>query len=581
MTAGFETKLQLPYVGIISDLGDPVNDRIIRFPFIFGGKNYALKSNGAAVAWKDYSQYTRVDPTSDIENMIDGSRSTTFFMDRLSDRYWDGSSTSNYGIVNLDMSDSMSGDDEVNVICIDADTVYPIGALQVFSYTDSAFSANKEDHYVNQEYWIFAPGNGYFYQYGFQPKIDVMPLGTSDDSTYLQGADGQYLFFGLQTPITSDRPYVQLQFRYPSRGRTGYNGDFKLGLWGTKVDETLQSSDPNDYHSVADSPVYGNDDDYMYLVGNGGAAQRTGFITCGMRSDHTYALCFYHKTTIAGGNNFNVYITYYDWEQDAISTHNLLKDQGIFAGASSYFGTIPLTDWTDCYVLINWLRDGRRRSGKTTVGTAEVVHDVPPRAKFFKVWFEFNADATAPTWKIDDVSLYSIQTKGFLPEVHAAFAHGNENINHALYKHFDFSGKIGIRRVGMYKYDFATTAQRGALAKFQDLGGFGGANFAGVRAVSKGKSLQRNIHGRIVGQFVPISGVKESREYSMIATKELKNAVTDLYSSEDAFSVIEPQGDFADYMIAEGSLTWKTIASQELSNPANYLWEGTMVLEEI
>lgn len=598
MTAGFETKIKLPYASVKGWIGTPLRDRIIKFPFIFCGKNFALAQNGTIASWNDYSQDAQIAAGSLVENIIDGSRITQIKIEQLSGGYYlepSGPAKTNFGSIRLDMSEAMSGRQEINIVCLEQDTIYPVGEIEIRSYTDSGFSANLETHNISQEFWQFVTPN-WLYFYGVQPKIDTIPLGTFDDDGRLTGLDGKFVFFMLQNPITSDRPYVAVDIRGVGRSRFGYNADFKQGRFTNKNDETLETSDPNTDHTDVDSPVYGHHDNYIQLDATDGTLKQSGGYQFNIRADHTYILQYYQKTVLPSGpTDGDVYrpmIQYYDWENILISTHSLMQDLGLFAqgvkGVTPGTSQLAFLGWARDYVLINMLKDGRRQSGKQTQSQNNPVHNVPPGAKSVRIWFRLNSDsgwATKPIWNIDDVSISSINNRppiGSLSQIRSPLNYGSLDIyQHNFYEDFDFDGDVRINRVGMYQYNFSTSKQKDQLAQFQDLGGFAGANFASVSYVVKGKAQQRNISGRIISQFIPKSGTKHARQFQVIATKEMKEAIEELYNTQTPFGLIEPQGEFADYIIQEGSMNFRAISAESLKDPANYLWEGTMVFEEI
>ena len=60
--------------------------------------------------------------------------------------------------------------------------------------------------------------------------------------------------------------------------------------------------------------------------------------------------------------------------------------------------------------------------------------------------------------------------------------------------------------------------------------------------------------------------------------------------SSDPFGVIDPQGNFSDFIIAPGSITWNTTDAEITVVPQaimkwveapDFLWEGTFILKEV
>lgn len=693
MTAGFDFKVKIPYAGVKNYRNERYSTSLFKFPFIFCGKNFAAKANGATGVYHDYGQLAELVPGSSVDNMLDGSKSTKMEIQKSSGRWFNettDTNTSNYGKIRLDFSESMSGDDEINIVCVEMDKIYPIGELGVYSYTDSGYSADQIIHSINQEYWLGALhplGYTWYYQYGVQPKIDSHPLGTFDDNYRLSGLDGKYVFFMLQKPITSDRPYVEFYIRETGRSKYGYNGDFKLGRWGSIIDEhfidsaystgdvlqdikinaagsgynvddiltfvggtpldtaaqlkvltvggsgevltfdvetysiysatpsnpvsvtggagssatfnlTWLSITPNPDHAT-ESPVEGNSNNHIILSGCEGVLQQSATIEFLIRNDFEYILQFYHKTVISISDpsfqTYRIKITYYDWENSSLGTEYLILDLGFFSNLCVYGPTPgaesdPVTRWVRSHVYINRKKGGRRESGCTTRSSNVVVHEVPNGTKSVRVWFSINSDPTwvsayKPIWQIDDVSLSSVNNlapPGSISQIRSTGLYGTATSDyHDYYEDFDFGGDVKITRLGMYQYNFSTSKQKRIPGSFHDLGGLVGANFSGLSYSTRGKLQQRNFAGRIIGEFISKAGTKQSKRVNIVATKEMKEAIEEFYNGQKAFGLVEPQGEFSDYIIGEGTLNWKAIDPINPSDPANYLWEGTMVLEEV
>lgn len=576
----FDVQIKMPHSGFFNRIGGGVLNKIA-FPFIFTSKNFALAQHGATIAFDGTDTTATEDSSFPVSNLIDGNRSSICQIDGISPWQSLSPAYNGFGKIHLDMSGSIAAGDEINLIVLENDLRYPVYEVSLSSYTSSDFSTGKVDHAINREFGsVTVPVS--VYEYGFQPKIDSIDLATTGpgstpylDDDLLAGAfDGRYAFFGLQTPITNANPYIELRFRIPGRNHYGENASFKNGLWDFPDDETLESSDPNTAHADSSSPVYLWDDDYIQLDGTDLTFKRTRSLVHFFRPDHMYILQWWNKCTFGGvsGPPYEIEIDYYDRGGSSLGTFSLFAE----TGASD------LT-WTQRWVPINHKRDGSRYSGRQTSALFPVEHEVPAEAAGFNIEFHIPVHAApASIWKIDDLCLYSANNESVISELVNIYygPAGSERLI-TFPQIWDNSGTIKLKRLGFYSYDFGTTKQRGQTSYIQDLGGRASANPAGVSYQPKGKVTQRNFVGQVIGQFVSKAGIKQGRAFEVIATKEQRAKIDDYYASSTPFGVIEPQGDFADYVIAEGSLRWRAIAAEKLSDPGDYFWQGSMVLEEI
>jgi hypothetical protein len=557
-----ELKIKLPYGGYVI----PYEKQ--NFPFIFTTKNYALSQYGTTATFNDYGQNAEEDEGHPPSNLIDGNRSSFFQASKVSPFNQDWAS------VFFDMSSSLNGaDDDINIICLESDTMFPCNAIRVSSYWDSDYSEGEIIHQTSYEQ-ILAGFNKY--AWGINPKVDTISsiAGRFDGERMIMGGDGRFMFIFLRNSLDSDRPYVRIDFCMPGRNLFGPFGTFTYGLWDDPVDEVLKGSgdDPVPYHTTATSfheMVYGLDDNYIEIAGTNKETRQLYF---GLREDHEYILSWYHKAAFAAfpGIYYDLKIEYFNYAWVSLGTESL------------YSNGLGVPAWNYEKTCINTLRygAGRRQSGinfsAASYGTQ--VHDVPVGARGFSL--QWTCNHSSAKWQIDDIILYSLNNN--FPTHELTF----ETLNGPFVllefpKRYDYDGILKVKRVGLYGYRTSTSLASGTPAHLQDLGGSAGPNPAGVSYTYSGKAFQRNFRGNVKSQFIPKTGVKQQRAFEVIASKEYRLFIDDLYGRQEPFGMLEPQGEFGDYVIVEGSLRWRAIASPSLNDPANYYWQGTFVLAEV
>jgi hypothetical protein len=207
----------------------------------------------------------------------------------------------------------------------------------------------------------------------------------------------------------------------------------------------------------------------------------------------------------------------------------------------------------------------------------------------FVVRWDSNVLADELEWKIDDLAIYNIsKVPNSDLSSYRTIPYAGEAIKAGIRRRLD--GQIRIHRIALSQFKFGTSQGKGVPAHISDLSGQAGANPTTISELHKGKFAMQDFNGNIVSTFIPKGGVKRERNVSIIGQTVLKEAIADLDQSSTPFSVIDPQSDFADFIISPGSMSWTVIDAQEkvrfikgaiqFDEAANYLWNGKFILKE-
>jgi len=533
------------------------------FPFIFCSKDFASSRNGATAVF--FSAGNAIETSAfPASNLIDGNRGSFLEATKI------GSATVNYASVHFDMSGSMLDvEDEINMICIQMDERFPAHKLRIISYTAANFSSNPLDHNISSDFYT-GPFDPAIYARGSWPKIDGedlfkrLPASAPHE---VQGLDGRNVWILLDDAVTQDRPYVKIIFTTPGTNQFGVDGSWDNGLWSGSVDETIVTADP-----YPDSN--GANDNQMKLVTTvSGPTQLSRTMSLSMRPSHEYVVRYATNsdTTVAGdGGLFKIEIAYFN----NIGTQ-LGSTETLWSSVIASFAAWKLERW-----FINYKYKGTRVSGDNTFR-----HDVPSDTHTFTLRFVLIADDTDVLgWRVDDLTVYSLTTRTPINFIETFILNG-ASAETAIYVAYpitrDMSGTIRVHRVSMFQYKFSTSRKSGQLAELQDIGSKAGANPSSMQINQSGKVLMRDINGNIAGQFIPIAGIKSNKNIVFICPKEMKEAMNDLYASSVPFGMIEPQGDFSEYALKDGGLSWNAISPQSLSEEKDWLWQGNGTLVEI
>jgi hypothetical protein len=278
-----------------------------------------------------------------------------------------------------------------------------------------------------------------------------------------------------------------------------------------------------------------------------------------------YVLKFWHKMLPDSGTGatWQVNIAYYDSERNYLGQYTLYENDGTDAPT-----------WVEATFLINYKEGYKRYSGRDETGNK---HEVPADTHSFRFSFALTKNPGYDDgWKLDDFYLY----RGTIP---AGLGHheryGYNGVPRSWIGIRENSGISKIRRLGMFKYEFATSRQKNRLAHIYDIGG---KAFINPQAMSRGITgtiENRNANGTILGTFTPKGGVKRTKTITMMCTKEQLEYLEDLASSHGLVGMIDPQCEWSEYVISPGSMNFNVIQGVT-DNPNEYHWTGTMQMEE-
>lgn len=526
-------------------------------PFIFGSMNYAAAANGATVWVYDTGDGVVESGTYPIENIIDGNRATFASLSKIAKFY------PAHGVVRFDLSDSLPSGKEINYIVLENDINIPLRAIRVLSYSDALFTTGLTEHTISRDVYLLITSPPQYY-YGVNPKVDGITLGV-DDNPSIDGEfdciEGRNLFLFLDEPIVN--PYVDLRFYSAGRNAFGIDGTMDKGLWVGAVNETIETADPL-------SGSLGVNDNYMQLATTiGGADKYSRWFDFGIRPDWTYQFTWCEKMTGAGvTGRAKIEVEYLDKDKDSLGS-DVIYDQ---------YPAIVEQTWGDGNrkrKMINIPYLGGRYSAD-----GNDLHEVPEGSYYARFRFVLEADSSVTlTWKIEDMQFHSINIPAKIADIQS-YAYDSAEVKQR-YTYLDMSGEVRIRRIGMHSYNFSTSKKPSAEAYLQDLGGKAGANFLSLSESAHGKVVMEDIHGVVSGQFVPKSGVKQRRGLQMICPKEQRLYMIDLYQSSTPFSIVDPQGDWADYIIEPGTMTWNVSGPPSMDKQEDYLWIGNMTVREV
>jgi hypothetical protein len=551
-------------------------------PFIFCSKNFALRKYGATITATSDGESIE-NASFPALNIIDGNRKSFGQLEKVGSEKPAGGN--NFLQLKFDISNSGFGDDsddEINLILLENDIYYPARRLTVTSYTSSDFSTGAVQHNID-ELWYTSFGGQFIYTRGAQPRIDGNDLTMAFDPVakdIVEGLDGRFGFILLDEPIANDHPYVKIEIMSTGRNIVGWDGTFDDGLWALSDDELLITSDPA-------GTGEGTNNNHIHIftdTGTGGhqADQYTKWINWSGRLNSTYILHYWHKMIglfpVGDLKGYTTEIKYYNSAGTLLSTEELLYDTGVLA-----------LSWAERREIINYVdvTDGKRYSGDTTF-----KHLVPDGAVMFQVrWkVQWNSDPTADEldWKLDDIAIYNTTYVPGKKKDYISYGYGSSF--HFLHDIRDLDGMCRIRRIGMHMVDFGMSKASGKKAFLQDIASMGGANPTNMVDKSGSKIAIRNINGDIISQFVPRAGIKYEKTISFLSNRYLRAKILDFEAQSDPFGLITPDGDFADYIITPGSLTFTAADSEKdrKFDPVSggykeqeYLFNTSMSLKEI
>jgi len=546
------------------------------FPFIFCSKNYALAQYGAFIKSALSDGVSLVNSSYPIENIIDGNRATYAQLEKIGRMY-----SSNPNHINIKLDVSATGftsnvENEINMIAIECDPMYPARQIKITTYTDSNFTSNSLVHNVSRWNYVSVGGLN-FYDYGIRPRIDTDYLTPRVDSLRPDGFDGRYIFIFLDDAITYTRPYILINIRSVGRNIVGWDGTFDNGLWDASNNEVLTTSDP----ALTGNGTNNNHIRLFTDVGTGGhqVTQYSRWVSWVSRPKSTYVFRWWGKEIgyyISGNNDgYRIEILYYDKYNTLISSGTLYQSYG------------DLTSWTNCKAIINYFDpvDAKYKSG-----TGLWKHEVPAGTEVFQIRFMIRYSSSwYLTWKIDDICIYNASHIMAKLKTYDTFTQGDVLLNIPLYN--DLTGICKIKRIGAYGFNFASSQSTRKRANNQDLSGYAGPNPTELSDTEEGKIFTVNAHGRVLSQFIPRGGTKRNRTISMIGSAQFRNAILDIDKSAFPFGLIDPHGDFGDYVITPGAMNWSAIDAQRLKSPSisssikwteasDFLWSGVITLKE-
>jgi hypothetical protein len=529
------------------------------FPFIFASKNYAATKNGASAWFYNYGQTTYESPTHPTSMLVDSNRQSYAEFKKMAPY------TSQYATVRFNLANSIVGD--IDIITIESDPMYPYESIaSIKSYSDPSFSLNETIHTISYE--IFSGGT---YVDGTSPRRDASSSHFRLTDTSIEGVSGRCVVIFLRNKILSTRPYVMITFSKTGRNTFGYDGSFDNGIWYGDTAASLETASPPPVH-------YGETS--RYIVYDASSATEYGrWTTLPIKKDEEVILMFQHKrygTYNPSQLQYCLDVSYLDEDGTGVGTCQLIELGG--AGGGS---------WETIMARINYLYlDGKRYSSDTTtspqIGPQLVPANVAAIMWRFKVLYY--AGYTTK-WAIDDVACY----RRTLPmERKYAVSKTQAGLSISMYEHFDMSGTMRIREVGMFSYNFAMSQYTkkklpsGWMPMLQegqqpiDLAGFAGPNFISDSKQAKGAIAMRDINGGLTGTVVPSTGLKRTRTLAVVCTKEQMEMLEDIFGL-GLFSLITPQSEWGEYIAVDGSNSWNTVRDNRGSD---YLWTGQLQIEE-
>lgn len=544
-------------------------------PFLFCSKNYALSKYGTFINGVVSADQAFIDSSYPAENMIDGNRASYCQMEKIGKMSLGGKN--NFIDIKFDISATGLTSDptnQIDFIVMENDPAFPMRAMKVTTYTDANFSLNAQVHSHSYPSYFTIPIKAY--NYGVWPSIDGKRIYAREDQQRPDGFDGRFVIITLDDPITYDRPYVLIEFRGCGRNIVGWDGTFNDGLWASPVDEYLQTIDPiNDY---------GTNDNHIEMYTDSGSHavdQYTRWIKWSSLDKCTYMLQYSTKRAqFSGAYGYKVEVGYWNESGTLLGTGTLTTFYGLD------------TVWTLEKHFINYFdpSDAKRKSGATL--PEDVKHEVPAGTKIFGVRFLLEYDVSYPAcaYKIDDISIHNITTIPAKINEIDTFTYADTVITVPKYR--DLTGICKVRRIGFHQLLAATSKVGGALTPLQDLSGKSAANPTRITDSETGKTVVRNFNGRIMGQFIPRSGTKVERLLNMVGESHWKNFISDLDRRSEPFCMIDPQGNFSDFIISPGSINWNSIDQEQTVTPErsavpawkeapDFFWEGTFILKEV
>jgi hypothetical protein len=400
------------------------------------------------------------------------------------------------------------------------------------------------------------------------------------------GFEGRNAFIFLQDPIQAvdGRKWIKIRVYSPGNNILGWDGTFNDGLWSGADDEILTTSDPagtgegtNDNHIRL----------YTHKTDSGHQQnQYSGYITWRPRRPRKdlYIINFFNKMIgfdTVNLDGYKIEIEYLNHGGDSISVHYLEQDIGAHTFWKQHIHFICYRDLTD---------------GKFYSGSGDSKHEVPAGTSLYRVRFivEWNGGGvTYPTndvmnWKIDDISIRNASQIPMSDTKELDVMSYNDEIIR-FYAQRKLTGEIKINRIGMYQFKFGSSQAKGKPAFISDLSGKAGANPSSLVESSVGKTALMDINGNIVSAFIPKAGVKRQRVISPIGKTAFKEAMSDMESLTEPFGIIDPQCDFADYIISPNTMSWTAIDPASISiwglsipytEAADHYWQGKLTLRE-
>lgn len=554
------------------------------FPFIFCSKNYALASYGATISSDTTGSPSPVVNSSfPLGNLIDGNRSSYVQVEKLG-RY------ANSFEIKVNINETGFPNDSENTIdmlVIENDPRYPVRYLRVRSYTSSDFSTGEVEHKTHSIQTADFGGD-LIYFFGIDPRVDRNIITPFYDTNrkWIDGLDGRRIFILLENSIDSSHPYVKISIKSPTRNITGWDGTWSDGLWNTG-DEVIETSDPagtgwgsnNNHIKIwTDTSTGGHQEDQISCNVSFAIVPNQAYIMRWIEKQIGYVF-------VSGDGGYRVSVFYYDRNFASLGNALLYRSYG------------SVTNWTKQWVMFNYYK--RATASRWSCNAADpVTHQVPDGTEIIMIRFLLKYDAAWPTctWKIDDWMIYNATSLPARPGDYLVDNYANDKQLYDIPLFEDLSGTVKINRIGLYGLKFATSKFPQRPTPVQDLAGEAGASPISIDESTEGKVAVRNFNGDIVSQFIKRSGIKIQRTFNFIVEDKFKSYIADLNSQSTPFGIIDPSGEFGDFIISPGSLNWKTsdhikthrrgTSSTSSTSKIRYLeaedlWNGTFVAKEV